>query len=317
MIRPSLAPNNKITIVEDRSDNTIGAFSSTVREDRINGQLRHSHYGFDINMLEKFRNGGMAMTIFEKMIRGFLEKDGSLCYGSSLKTAANVVNRKMDQIGVRHYCDQHQHAWAVDFPVPLEAVPNNVQLKIWEEEDKALTKKRWDDYFKDWNFVPNNFNEILEYNKKYCYKTYMARLERDGHVSEASISVWNQDLIFTLSSQMPATMHRVQSHRQIFSCYTYGDDKDFLFNYLLRYVHNKQYQEGVEFLFIGLSELDPINRYVPLLRGIQSLTFSFIVGAKAKEDYESLWSVASKVPVYNDPRDYGVLMLIKEFVSSL
>ncbi|EFA76554.1 hypothetical protein PPL_10323 [Heterostelium album PN500] len=259
-VRPSLTPNHHIIITDGEEDRLVGVYAYTIREMRVLNGTRMAHYAFDCNVMPDQRNNGLSLLIIDYMLSQPMKKEGAIVYASSLKTRANVVIRKSGNLGARHYCDLYQHAWHCDFPVKLDHIPKDVEIKIWEEKDVDVIKAQWDAYYGPWSFTPIDFNEILRFNRKYYMTTYNAQLRRKGT--------------------------------------------------------NQQFKQGVRFLFIGLSELDPIKKHFPLFNSIQSLIFSFLILTKDEEDWDNLMKVKDIKPVYNDPRDYGVLMLHRDYTAN-
>ncbi|EGG15313.1 hypothetical protein DFA_10147 [Cavenderia fasciculata] len=210
--------------------------------------------------------------------------------------------------------DQCQMAWKLDHQVRVIPLNSNTYLqaprvtKIYHNQE---IKERWTNAFQQYNFIPSDFGHILQDNEKYLESTYVATATTvDGYLYEASISVWNQDLIFTLKNRL----QQVQRHRQLFCCYSIGQDKeqsDTLFQFLLQHVHNELYSQGINYVFAGFSMTDPIRCHFPLLPGIKTLEFTSIGRFSTTSELNQFKS-QSQLPIWNDPRDYGILMLYPE-----
>ncbi|EFA84183.1 hypothetical protein PPL_03258 [Heterostelium album PN500] len=306
-IRPSLTPKHETIHAYDKESKRVaGSYSCNIKDQKINGYNKTIVYTFDYSVHPDFRRHGLFTILLRDMINKTHSNDAVIS-ASVLKKPDSPSFKGCMNVGFRYFCDQFQYAWPSDHMIPLEPLPHGCEMQIWEEKDNKFIAERWQAAFGHWNFIPQDFNELLSYNQKYIAGTYFAQMRHGDTVSEASISVWNSDLIFNLSSGSAD-----KSHRQLFSCYSMGEHGDFVFEQLLKHVNNHQHQQGVNFLFAGFSEFDPIRKHFPLFRSIKTLDFAHIIYTSSEEEWNFLQQKKQVVPVYNDPRDYGILTLLRD-----
>eukprot|EP01132_Coremiostelium_polycephalum_P009279 gene9279-11374_t len=314
-LRATLTQKNKIMVAEDKENSmAVGAYACNIKDMRVFGQKRTVYYAFDFNVDPKFRNQSISQLFFKDLDQSLLEDTTApILFGSSAKSNS-PIKKNAGKINLFHYCDQRQCAWKVDEMIPMEPLEQpQYSIRIWEESKSENIKMRWNNAFKNFNFTPYDFNDLIEYNHKYHLTTYVATLKRGSSISEASISVWDQDLLFTLKD----TTGLQQKHRQLFSCYALGEDKDLLFSTLLKHVHNEQLKQNVSYLFVGFATTDPVAKYFPLIKGIKNLEFSAYLRVNSSQEMSVFNEAIEKnVPLFNDPRDFGTTVFYKDIIET-
>eukprot|EP01132_Coremiostelium_polycephalum_P010261 gene10261-12585_t len=310
-LRPTLTQKNYISVVENTENSmAVGAYACNIKEMKVFGKKRTVYYAFDFSVDPKFRNQSISSLFFSDLDRSLAQDTTSsngapILFGSSSKINS-PIKKGASKINLFNYCDQVQCAWKVEEPFPIR--PLDAGIRIWEETDSSKIKMRWDNAFKNFNFTPYDFNDLLKFNRRYHLTTYVATMRRGKKVSEASISVWDQDLIYTLKNE-----NGIQKHRQLFSCYSLGENKDELFQTLLKHVHNEQLKQNVNYLFAGFSFTDPIIKHFPLIKGIKNLEFSAYLKVNSAQEMSVFNEAIEKnVPMFNDPRDYGCTIFYKD-----
>ncbi|KAF2076731.1 hypothetical protein CYY_001988 [Polysphondylium violaceum] len=310
-LRASLTKRNSLVVAEDQeTKKAIGSYGCNIKDMRLFGKKKTIFYAFDFNVHPDYRNqqiGGLMVRDLDNNIKKEHMKTPAnepLLFTSTSKE--NVSAKKMvNGIDLNHYCDQKQCAWKVDQLLPLPQLQwEQLTIHITEEKNSRIIKNKWEKAFGEYNFIPDNFDDLLTFNKKYHETTYIAQLRKGNVViSEASISLWNQDLLFQIQNTTSAT---TQKHRQLYSCYSMGFEKDFTFDYLLTYVHNQQFKRGINYLFAGFAGTDPIIKHFPLIPGIKDIEFSAYLRVNNKEERTLLErAIDAQTPIYNCPRDYG------------
>jgi len=316
-LRASLTKRNSIVVAEDKETKTaIASYGCNIKDMKLFGKKKTIFYAFDFNVHPDFRNqqiGGLLVKDLDNNIKNEHVKSPAnepLLFTSTSKE--NTSAKKMvNGIDLNHYCDQRQAAWKVEHELPLPQLQwEQLTIHVTQEKNSSIIKNKWEKAFGEYNFIPDNFDDLLTFNKKYHETTYIAQLRKGNVViSEASISLWNQDLIFHLQNAGGNT----QKHRQLYSCYSMGFEKDFTFDYLLTYVHNEQFKRGINYLFAGFAGTDPILKHFPLIGGIKNLDYSAYLRVNNKEDRKALeYAVDAQTPIYNDPRDYGIIYFVDE-----
>ncbi|EGG16027.1 hypothetical protein DFA_09699 [Cavenderia fasciculata] len=311
-IRPKLSKKSRVVVATDNQNGqTIGSYSCNIKDVMVGGSKKRLYYMFDVNVDPNYR--GMSITKnYLTDLFSLLKKDkksDSIMMMSTTRTNVPML-KSAASFAVNPIFNQHQYAWKLEGPAALESMPSDCSnLKVWTERDTNAIKKHWSKGLGKFNFIPSNFDDLLVFNQRFHCTTYVASMNRGDRNIEASVSVWDQDLIFTLKTKSEST----QRHRQLYSCYSIGgteDEKDWLFRYLLKRVHNNQYSQGINYLFIGLSETDPIRKHFPLIPTIKDLDFVALCHFQSP-DTEKLINecMATNQPIWNDPRDYGILLL--------
>eukprot|EP01132_Coremiostelium_polycephalum_P005773 gene5773-7183_t len=309
-LRASLTEKFKITVAEDiNSKNTAGAYAFNVKLMRVFGEPRTVFYTFDFIVLPQYRNQAISGMFFENLDQSVSDKSNHIplglnsspiVFGSSLKTNS-PMKKSAGKINLFNYSDQRQFAWRVERFAEIDPLPG-FSIRIWEESNIDLIKMRWDNAFKNYNFTPFDFRDLLVHNRQYCLDTYVATLRsrNSDKISEASISVWDQDLLFTMKNKSGVPL----KHRQLYCCYAIGEHGDLLFQHLLRHVHNEQFKQGVSYLFCGFSLNDPITKHFPLFEGIKNLDFDSYLRVDSPEEMESFRKAINEknIPCFNDPR---------------
>ncbi|EGG21555.1 hypothetical protein DFA_01441 [Cavenderia fasciculata] len=311
-IRPTLTKNHKIIVAEDRQEHqAVGAYACNIKDVIVCGEKKTLYYMFDINVHPEYRGHSISNMFFRDIHSAVKQDNRSTILVASTSKNNAPIKKATGNIEMTPQYDQCQMAWKVSSPVKVNSLPSNCSqvrfMKVIENED---VKIRWDNAFQQYNFIPSSFSDILVDNQKYHESTYIATMQCNGQLYEASISIWNQDLIFTLKNRQQQT----QKHRQLYCCYSLGEDQetsDTLFRYLLQRVHNELYSQGINYVFAGFSMTDPIRQHFPLLPGIKSLEFTSIARFSTPTEFTQFKS-QSNYPIWNDPRDYGILMLYPE-----
>eukprot|EP01133_Synstelium_polycarpum_P012819 gene12819-15043_t len=316
-IRPQLSQRHYIKVIEEPSTGAIAAYGCNIKSMRVNGKKVTVFYIHDMCVNPDYRNLSISAVFFNHVMQTMKsEKSNTILFGSTFGLqGGGTINKRADNLNAAVLCDQLQAAWRLDGPVTIKSLPLDSPVTIWKEYNPAAVKSHWTVAFRNHNFTAYDFNDILLVNSKYHETTYIAQLTFGGQTTEASISVWNQDLIFDLRSRS----NQPRKHRQLYSCYAIGPHSSMLFDHLLQHVHNDQYEQGVSYLFAGYDKSDPIAKHFPLLPGIKCMDFvarTAFVGPTADfEEYRSKLSIPGH-PTWNDPRDYGVLLLYPETSTS-
>ncbi|KAF2073227.1 hypothetical protein CYY_005454 [Polysphondylium violaceum] len=309
-IRRSMAQNGYIYVAEDKDGtNVMGGICVLEKKLRLGGKEKIFFYPFDAIVEPKFRSYRILQRLTDYATNLYMEHSD---YDPIIYTSTSVVNTRMDKFynntAMVKIIDQVQHAWKVDIKLQPSQFCYDSRFKIWKERDDEIVKKKLNQYFKDYEMCPVEFDDLL-LNKFWKY-TYFAQWTQGDKVYEASISIWDQNKVCTLIDLEKKENTKLKFF-QIFGCYTSGNPENVkidIFQELLKHVHNDCYHNGIDFLFIGLSKTDPIDKYFPLLSGIKSLNFAlhFCVGnTETKEEALAL----SNNPFFQDPRDYGIVLL--------
>ncbi|KYQ89426.1 hypothetical protein DLAC_10090 [Tieghemostelium lacteum] len=319
--RPKLTKDHIIKVVEDTQNEgaVVGSFCMSQKNVKVFGKEKKLYYVFDYSVRKDYRDQKIT-TLFNNHVEKTMKQevlDNPECppffYASGTKD--NIATKKrMSDLGIVPFCTQVQSGWKVDTKIDLPALPSDIEVQVRVEESVEKINKSWTNAFKDYNFTPMDFSDILDHCKQYCKKTYVLQFTKKGSnevVVESSITIWNQDLLYTLKD----SNGKVSPHRQLICCYSVGEEqyKDLAFQYLLKKVHNEQLKEGIDYLFIGLPETDPLIHHFPLIPGIRSLQFNGYLNVNNPKDQELLKEAEEKkIPMWNDPRDFGSLFLYKE-----
>ncbi|EGG16402.1 hypothetical protein DFA_09436 [Cavenderia fasciculata] len=300
-IRRSMTQNGFIWVAEDDITNkVIGGLCLAEKRLKINGVERLFFYPFDAIVDPEYRSLSILKRLTDLATLTFMEHYDlkPITY-----TSTSITNENMDRFykntSMKEMVQQVQHAWRVEHPF-IEP-QRDERVKIWKERDCHLVKEKFDIHFKNYEMVPVEFDELL-FNKFYKHSYFAQFKGENNKMIEASISIWDQNKVSTLVNLTPSMLSsneirgnsnqlvdeitsrntRQQQNNpnhffQLFGCYStenFNDPLEYsLFYELLKFVHNDCLNMGVEYLFIGLSKTDPIDRYFPLLPGIKSLPF--------------------------------------------
>eukprot|EP01132_Coremiostelium_polycephalum_P001141 gene1141-1448_t len=320
-IRSSLIENGQTRVVEDsKTKKPVAAYSSFTKTINWFGTIRDIIYVFDFIVSPDYRNKSIS-HIFTRdqhdKVTNYQKKNsmpplitGSFNIGN---TASNKISNGGDYI---MFADQKQTAWQVTHELPIPFLPPTYTVHFWKEENVSITKKRWEIAFRDYNFCPIDWDDILVRNSAFYLGTYVLELRYGTkRVSQASLSLWNQDLIFTMKEK---THQSIQKHHQIFSCYSTGPDKDLAFKILLTKIHNMSYRNGVNYLFAGFYNSDPMVKHFPLIGGIKDLDFCYTIKPLCQEDRKTIIDKKNQpIKYWNDCRDQGVVLLFRDNISKL
>ncbi|KAF2073811.1 hypothetical protein CYY_004869 [Polysphondylium violaceum] len=311
-LRAGMTQRNKIIVAEDiESKRSVGSYGCNIKDMKVFGRKKTVFYAFDFTVNEEFRNKSLGKLFINHLNQSvnneYLKNPDNepLLFASTSKSNGSI-NKVLGGVEMKEFYDQRQCAWKLDEEMVLPSMHGSqFSVHVYQEKRLKQVKRQWEDNFKSFDMTPYDFNDILVHNNQYYETTYVAQLKKDDKVfGEASISLWNQDKIFSLKDKKGSS----KQHRQLFSCYSNGFEKFFTFDYLLKYVHNDQMRKGVDYLFGGFAINDPIIKHFPLVNGIKNLDFTANVRLNNQQESKLLQkSRDESTPYFNDPRDYGVV----------
>ncbi|KYQ93940.1 hypothetical protein DLAC_04827 [Tieghemostelium lacteum] len=322
-VRRSMCQNGYIYVAEDEKDSSVvGGICVYEKKLRFDGKDILFFYPFDAIVDQRYRNLRILQRLADYATDVYLKHSDMepIIYSSTL------INSKVDRFysnsSMVQIVEQVQHAWKVDFKYPYNGkLLSDSRFKMWIERDPEHVKTILEKYFYNYQMVPTDFDELIKC--KFWKYTWFAEFKEPGKEPMlASISIWDQNKVCNLVKLdgNGADPSRRSKFLQLFACFT-NQSKDSLsrfdiFKELLIHVHNESLGQGVDYLFIGLAKTDPIEPYFPLLPGIKSLPFALHFCIGGHYDREQLLEIGKDKPFFQDPRDYGIILLHKDSSSS-
>ncbi|EFA83147.1 hypothetical protein PPL_03937 [Heterostelium album PN500] len=320
-IRRSMTQNGFIWVAEDQSNQTVvGGICVSEKLLKINGKERIFFYPFDACVDPKYRACKVLKRLSDRATDVYMQHSemGPIIYTSTACTNGAMGTFYKDSV-MQTMAQQVQHAWHVKNPVTNINYPNDKRIRIWKERNPDIVKAKFSIAFQNYEMVPVDFDDLI-LNRFWKY-SYFAQYKVNDTLYEASISIWDQNKVCKLINLAQPNSKRQQKNDesfsrlsgnffQLFGCYSTEKDNDYLFTELLKYVHNDCFEMGIEYLFAGFAKTDPAEKYFPLLPGLKSLKFQlmFCIGS---EEEKKLLEIKNR-PFFQDPRDYGILLLYQD-----
>jgi len=175
------------------------------------------------------------------------------------------------------YSTMYQYIWRLDTPLSHKRFIDNTI--IYEERDTETVCVKLRQAFSQYDMVPMGFHEITE-SRPYKGTFFATCKNNSGGVSEASISIWDQNLVSTLRITKTGESRK---YYQLFAPYAVGPFGQKLFHELLLYIHNLCFKTGIHYLYINLDENSPLRHFFPLQKGFQVNQFLELVQPLTKE----------------------------------
>eukprot|EP01133_Synstelium_polycarpum_P003445 gene3445-3912_t len=302
--RPSLYRNNVIVVAADKTTgDVIGCNFCAVKNVLIDGETVQIFLVCDGVVNSSLKGLNLSLDFVNTMLSLGRERYGNnnRFLVESIVYKGNTPVIKMLKILKAHSLSHMRYVWRSTRPVPLTTnMVANMPVKIYNEQDGAKIKARWEQAFKDFNWILEDFDDILIGGANYHQTTYIANVNG----SEASISVWDSDKIFIMKDKNQNNV----KHRQLYSAYAMGPDRDELFQHLLKHVHNDLHAQGVYALVMEIDESNPLNRFFPLVEGIAPVPYLKACHRNTVDiDMSELGS--PNKPFWVDPRDPGIVIL--------
>ncbi|GAM22827.1 hypothetical protein SAMD00019534_060020, partial [Acytostelium subglobosum LB1] len=310
-LRRSMTQNGNIWVAEDcQTQRVIGGICISEKRLRVNGEERVVYYPFDAVVDPRYRRGRVLKRLTDMVTEVYLDNQvlRPLLYTSTAIHNGNMSTYYNNSV-MKQMVEQVQHAWKVSAPIVVMDSKSNPKVTIWKERNPDIVIEKFKEYFKSYEMVPIEMEDLL-LNKFWRY-TYFAQYKCDDQrVIEASISIWDQNKVSKLvDMQRDGVPMSASNFYQLFGCYTNEQGNDYpLLTELLKTIHNECHSMGIEYLFAGFSKTDPVERFFPLQPGLKSLPFLMHFCVSCEEDEAKIQEYRHR-PFFNDPRDYGMLLL--------
>jgi len=203
------------------------------------------------------------------------------------------------------YSTMYQYIWSLEYPLSHKKFIDNTFIFQERNVDRVRLKLR--QAFAHFDMVPEDFHDLV--NSKYHMGTFFATCKNtNGTMSEASISIWNQNLVSPLKV---AGTGECKKYFQLYAPYSFGPYGNKLFHELLLYIHNHCFKMGIHYLYINLDENSNMRHFFPLQKGFEVNKYLEVVQPLTQQAEDQLKFIVNnkRKDVFSDPRDHSALVV--------
>jgi len=275
----------------------MGSQKLSVRKLFLNGETHNflNNFGDVLYPVERCTLEELTRDLFSKAFE----------YVDNVNNTTHPTKKSQHELQRVPFSTMYQYIWRLDTPLSHKKFIDNTI--IHQERDAERVCQKLSQAFAQYDMAPLDFHDLV--GSKFNVGTFFASCKNNsGSVSEASLSIWDQNLVSAL--RVTKTGER-KKYYQLFAPYAVGPFGNKLFHELLIYIHNYCHKMGIHYLYINLDENSNMRQFFPLQKGIEVNKYLELVQPLTKEAEGQIKTIVKnkKKNIFSDPRDNGAVVI--------